>query len=486
MNRRMRSPPRSATEQPLRRSPVVHARRLGDEVILYDESRHEALYLNSFAAALWERLDGAGTTDHLIADLSREFALLPKTIASWTDQALGHLKREGWVWEFGNSDSLKSATPPGADPCMMIPRAARRADHESMTEETRFPSPGCGKPPDSAQPLNAPSKAGFSPAHYQIGAVALTLSGRHAPTIRAFDALYHLYRVAAPSPIALEVAIERSHPSWPFAPPLFDVWVDGHRRFSRIRPEALLPHLEWAINGGVIHTLPHRVQVHAGVASRNGVGVMFPAPPQSGKSTLVTLLVKRGWRYLSDEFALLDCDRMVSHAYPKAICIKDGSVEALERIGVPVGGLPRHLKGKKGGVRFLDPAALNASAVIAQTQIRAIIFPRYIREAVPRYTPLSPARALFDLLPLTLNFTRFRRSGVERLANLVETTWQARLEFGDLEAVGGFLDRWVDETLSAGSYPAGGESSLCPACRGHPEAGIGIEGAAEELCALSA
>lgn len=471
MNRRMLSPPRSATGQPLRRSPVVHARRLGDEAVLYDEARHEALYLNSFAAALWERLDSAGTIDHLVADLAREFALLPRTIASWTDQALGHLKREGWVWEFGNPDSMKRAAPLGGD-------------HEFMTDEARFPAPERGKPPDSAQPLNAPSQAGFSPAHYQIGAVALTLSGSHAPTIRTFDALYRVYRVAVSSPIALEVIIERSHPSWPFVPPLFDVWVDGHRRFSRIRPEALLPHLEWAINGGVIHAFPHRVQVHAGVASRDGVGIMFPAPPQSGKSTLVTLLVKRGWSYLSDEFALLDCDRMVSHAYPKAICIKDGSVEALERIGVPVGGLPRHLKGKKGGVRFLDPGALNASAVIAQTKIRAIIFPRYTRAAVPRYTPLSPARALFDLLPLTLNFTRFRRSGVERLASLVEATRQARLEFGDLEAVGDFLDRWADEPPSAAGYPADGESSLCPACRGHQGAGISVEGAAEELCAL--
>ena len=50
----------------------------------------------------------------------------------------------------------------------------------------------------------------------------------------------------------------------------------------------------------------HRIFVHAGVVGWNGKAIMIPGPSYSGKTTLVSELVRAGATYYSDEFAVLD------------------------------------------------------------------------------------------------------------------------------------------------------------------------------------
>jgi hypothetical protein len=69
-------------------------------------------------------------------------------------------------------------------------------------------------------------------------------------------------------------------------------------------------------------TAPDAVFVHAGVVSRNGVGIIIPAASFAGKTTLVAALVKAGAVYYSDEFAVIDRDGLV-HPYAKALSVRD-------------------------------------------------------------------------------------------------------------------------------------------------------------------
>jgi hypothetical protein len=67
---------------------------------------------------------------------------------------------------------------------------------------------------------------------------------------------------------------------------------------------------------------PH-LFVHAGVVAWNGKAIMLPGTSFSGKSTLVTSLVKAGATYYSDEYAVLDHDGRVL-PYPRRVSLRNG------------------------------------------------------------------------------------------------------------------------------------------------------------------
>lgn len=72
--------------------------------------------------------------------------------------------------------------------------------------------------------------------------------------------------------------------------------------------------------------------IHAGVVAWNGKGIILAADASHGKTTLVLELVRRGFKYLSDEIAALGlADRRV-HPFPRSLRIRPGT---LELAGVP-------------------------------------------------------------------------------------------------------------------------------------------------------
>ncbi len=61
--------------------------------------------------------------------------------------------------------------------------------------------------------------------------------------------------------------------------------------------------------------------VHCGVASSDDRLCLFPGRSYCGKSTLIKELVRCGWRYYSDEFAVIDLEGLV-HAFPRQLSLR--------------------------------------------------------------------------------------------------------------------------------------------------------------------
>ncbi len=93
-------------------------------------------------------------------------------------------------------------------------------------------------------------------------------------------------------------------------------------RFARSRSfEDLLDEFESHVQLTVAEYAPRRVFVHAGVVGWNGKAILIPGTSFSGKTTMVTELIKAGATYYSDEYAVLD-ERGRVHAYPRALGIR--------------------------------------------------------------------------------------------------------------------------------------------------------------------
>lgn len=116
-------------------------------------------------------------------------------------------------------------------------------------------------------------------------------------------------------------------------------------RFARTRSfEDLLNEFESHVQLTVAEYAPRRVFVHAGVVGWNGTAILIPGASFSGKTTMVTELIKAGATYYSDEYAVLD-ERGRVHAYPRALGIrKDRDARATKvkakEIGAEVGSKP--------------------------------------------------------------------------------------------------------------------------------------------------
>ncbi len=89
---------------------------------------------------------------------------------------------------------------------------------------------------------------------------------------------------------------------------------------------------------------PRRVFVHAGVVEWKGKAIVMPGRSFSGKTTLVTELIRAGATYYSDEYAVFD-ERGRVHPYARPLGIREnGSFNSnkvtAEQLGARVGTKP--------------------------------------------------------------------------------------------------------------------------------------------------
>ena len=67
--------------------------------------------------------------------------------------------------------------------------------------------------------------------------------------------------------------------------------------------------------------------IHAGVVARDDHGIVLAADSAHGKTTLVLELVRRGWKFLSDEMAALGRADGRVHPFPRSLRIRPGTLE---------------------------------------------------------------------------------------------------------------------------------------------------------------
>ena len=287
------------------------------------------------------------------------------------------------------------------------------------------------KPSATATPLEAAGSK-TTGRRYQIGPVSVTVRSQLPGIEDGFHAHYGPYERADETPVAFCVDVI-AHRSPRSLRRYYHILGNGEELFAVRQPRSVLPHVEWALNLMIARYLPGFLQCHASVMSRDGVGVVFPGSPGQGKSTLAAALLKRGWDYLSDEFALIDPHTHLLHAYPKALCIKQGSFDTLRRIGLPIDRGLTHLKGEKGPVRFINPLDVRPDAVSQPCPVSLVIFPAYRTDGPPMIEPISRAQTVFELTRVSFNFGKFKRRGLHLLADVVSTAGCHRLRSNDLE-----------------------------------------------------
>lgn len=157
----------------------------------------------------------------------------------------------------------------------------------------------------------------------------------------------------------------------------FNILYKGAARIARTMDlDDLLNDLEIDLHSYVAAATRRRIFFHAGVVGWRGRAIVIPGKNFSGKTSLVTALLRAGATYYSDEFAVLDGRGRV-HPYPWALHIREEGLKQPK-------ACPVELLGAQAGTKPLP--------------IGLVVFSEYRQGANWRPRRLSRGRAALEML----------------------------------------------------------------------------------------
>ena len=200
-------------------------------------------------------------------------------------------------------------------------------------------------------------------------------------------------------------------------------WAEQMSIYERCKPLAR-PLLEW-------HNDRNIQIIHASLVGRNNRGVLFAGKSGSGKSTSALVCFCAGFQFLSEDYVGLQQVRdgsFIGHSVYNSAFLKICDLARFPSFG------PYLMK----GLSHEEKCAVVLSQVFPERlarvmPVRALVLPRILDTAHPKFYPASKGEALLALGPSSLMQIPNRRSGVrgfEKMAQLVEKVPCYWLELG--------------------------------------------------------
>lgn len=225
---------------------------------------------------------------------------------------------------------------------------------------------------------------------------------------------------------------------------------EGREPFLPLPRSMAAPMLEAGLNWCVGNFAHQYVVIHAATLERGGQALLLPAPPGSGKSTLCAALVFRGWRLLSDEFALLDPETGMLQPIPRPVALKGDSI-ALLRAWSPDAWLGPEVDNNEGErVAYMRPPSESVRASATRAVPGWIVIPKFEAGAPLTLEPMSRARALMHLADNSFNYNFHGSRGFDSLAAIAERAPCCTLRYSNLDAGVCTVDEWSAQAQKIG------------------------------------
>ncbi len=230
-----------------------------------------------------------------------------------------------------------------------------------------------------------------------------------------------------------------------------DVLLDTHRE-----PSQVFSTLLWHVNRRVVADSQDHLLIHASAVTLEDVALLFPAPMESGKTTLAAGLVRAGFSYATDEIVALDPDSGLIEPFPRALSVDPGSWTVLADLCPEVpAGVERYLRDQWQ----VSPSSIRTDAIAGLTRIGYVITPRYSPGATSHLEPLPRASAVTEMAEHAFNFHTFGPAGLRLLARIARRSICRRLTVGDLDAACDLLRNLVYGVEPSRIHPVGAERS---------------------------
>ncbi len=280
---------------------------------------------------------------------------------------------------------------------------------------------------------------------FKNGPFNLSLKTNESNVVEAFTKLYPASQSIGESEfIDFHITIQCPSVLRRFYRPQIQFVLDGISPFKPLPRHESFPLFEWGLNWCVATHAHQYFMLHAAVLEKNGLAVIMPAPPGSGKSTLCAEMAFSGWRLLSDEFALINHNTLTLTPFVRPISLKNASIDIVtQRHSDAVVGSIVH-NTSKGSVAHLRPLDKWFSRQDETAIPKWVIFPRYQPAAKIATSKLTKAHGMMNIISNSFNYAELGSLGFKLAERLTEICDFYDLTYSNLDEAMDFFN-----TLSA-------------------------------------
>jgi HprK-related kinase A len=157
--------------------------------------------------------------------------------------------------------------------------------------------------------------------------------------------------------------------------------------------------------------------LHASAVERGGKALIMTGASGSGKSTLSAMLGRNGWRFLGDEFALIDSASGEAVPYPRLISLKNEAIAAMQAAAPDAHFGPLMHGTPKGDIRHLVPPMQAIARMDERAKPALLLFPRFGYDAAIR--EVSPSEVFMRLTQASTNYVALGEEGFHALTRFV-------------------------------------------------------------------
>jgi len=253
----------------------------------------------------------------------------------------------------------------------------------------------------------------------KIGPAVFRIASAWRRPLEELEALYRDFPAPADDSVDFTVRLEPEKPWRRFIRP--SVHIGGDFWLPDAAPLPLgqgLLAAEMGMNLQMALGWRRHLLLHASSVEKDGKALVMTGLSGSGKSTLSAMLAERGWRFMGDEFALLDLETGDLVPFPRLISLKNKAIETMQQV-VPEHRFGPEMKATpKGDIRHLVPPKAAVARMDEPATPALLLFPRFGH--APELRDMGQSEVFVRLTQASTNYVALGEAGFHALTRFVD------------------------------------------------------------------
>lgn len=202
---------------------------------------------------------------------------------------------------------------------------------------------------------------------------------------------------------------------------------NGNRLFTGRELNGLGNILSGEVLFSLIENNTRNMAIHAGLVSNTRGSMLLPADSGSGKSSVTTWLLSKGWGYHTDELVMIDIENSSLTAFTRPLNIKVHGLEPVSEIF----DIDRHRAQMRSCnmVTMIPHRLVNPRYNPRIPPLTTIVFPVFSRDMEPGLQPLGGAEAGLEMMRSNVIARNLPGHGFTSVAKLVRNLPAYRLHY---------------------------------------------------------
>jgi HprK-related kinase A len=251
----------------------------------------------------------------------------------------------------------------------------------------------------------------------QVGPAGFRIGSHWRQPVEQLAALYSGY----PSPDIPDFTVRLDAPSLLRRFVRKSVAIDGDFMLPDAVPlpldQALLA-AEMGMNLQMALGWRRHLLLHASAVERDGRALIMTGASGSGKSTLAALLGRRGWRFMGDEFVLIDLHSGAATPFPRMISLKNEAIAAMQVAAPSAVFGPLMQATPKGDIMHMVPPSAAIKRMTESALPALLLFPRFGHLSAVR--EVAPGETFMRMTQASTNYVALGEAGFRAMTRFVK------------------------------------------------------------------